>query len=63
MLVRINESLGEEVIGEGCDVIIGDVLEISALPLVREMWQLYEKVTVKTPRFRQQTMTRYRRNS
>ena len=43
MLTRINESLGEEVIGEGRDVIIGDKLEISTLPLVREMWQLLEK--------------------
>ena len=43
MLARINESLGEEVIGEGRDAIIGDVLEISTLPLVREMWQLLEK--------------------
>ena len=43
MLVRIKESLGEEVIGEGRDAIIGDVLEISTLPLVREMWQLLEK--------------------
>ena len=35
MLARINESLGER--GEGHDAIIGDVLEISTLPLVREM--------------------------
>ena len=46
MLARINESLGEEVIGEGCDAIIGDVLEISTFPLVREMWQLLEKQRV-----------------
>ena len=32
MLVRIIESLGEELIGEGRDAIIGDVLEISTLP-------------------------------
>ena len=43
MLARINESLGEEVIGERRDTIIDDVLEISSLPLVREMWQLLEK--------------------
>ena len=43
MLARINESLGEEVIGEGRDAIIGNVLEIPTLPLVREMWQLLEK--------------------
>ena len=30
-------------IGEGRDVIIGDVLEISTLPLVREMWELLEE--------------------
>ena len=30
-------------IGEGRDAIIGDVLEISTLPLVREMWKLLEK--------------------
>ena len=35
MLARINESLGEEVIGERRDAIIGDILEISTLPLVR----------------------------
>ena len=40
MLARINESIGEEVIGEGRDAIIGDVFEISTLPLVREMWRL-----------------------
>ena len=34
MLARINESLGKEVIGVGRDTIIGDVFEISALPLV-----------------------------
>ena len=43
MLSGINESLGEKVIDEGRDAIIGDVLEISTLPLVREMWQLLEK--------------------
>ena len=43
MLARINDSLGEEVMGEGRDAIIGDVLEISTLPLVRKMWQLLEK--------------------
>ena len=43
MLARINESLGEEVSGEGRDAIIGDVLEISTRPLVREMWQLLVK--------------------
>ena len=43
MLGRINEYLGEEVIREGCDAIIGDVLEISRFPLVHEMWQLLEK--------------------
>ena len=39
MLARINE----EMIGEGRDAIIDDVLEISTLPLVPEMWQLLEK--------------------
>ena len=40
MLARINESLGKEVIGEGRDAMIGDVLEISSH---REMRQLLEK--------------------
>ena len=46
ILARIIESLGEEVISEGRDAIIGDVLEISTLHLVREMWQLLEKQRV-----------------